>query len=104
MNNDDKQRVKHHFSEHEYAKEMLLFKGEKVLSHKHKYSHLAILASGQAQVTIDSSTIIYTAPACITIAAGVTHEIMALENVTWYCIHATTERDPDKIDKTVIGV
>lgn len=93
----------HHFSDHQYAKEMHLPKGYKAFSHKHTYSHLSILAKGEAIVTTDTSQHIYKAPACINITAGTHHEILALEDVTWYCIHATDETDPDKVDEVLIG-
>jgi len=44
----------------------------------------------------------FTAPACIEIKAGVHHMISALEDVTWFCIHATEETDPLKVDQVLI--
>lgn len=93
----------HHFSDGLYAKQMHLPKGYKAYSHKHTFSHLSILAKGKAQVTTDRGQEVFTAPACIDIAAGLNHEILALEDVTWFCIHATTEDDPDKVDQVLIG-
>ena len=96
-------QIQHHFSDGVYAKQMHLPKGYAAYTHKHAYSHLAILGSGIAQVTLNRETSVYTAPACINIVAGVTHEILALEDITWYCIHATLETDPGKIDEIAIG-
>lgn len=95
--------TKHHFSDNVYAKEMTLPKGHVALSHRHVYSHLSCLAKGKCIVMTDGEQNEYTAPAMIEIKAGVEHQIEALEDVTWFCIHATKETDPDKIDRVVIA-
>jgi quercetin dioxygenase-like cupin family protein len=95
-------RIKHYFSGREYAKHMFLEKGHYADTHKHEYDHLSILAIGVAEVEIDGVKTVYTAPDCITIKAGVEHKITALEDVTWFCIHATTETDPAKVDHVLI--
>lgn len=92
----------HHFSSGVYAKEMHLPKGYMAVSHAHQYDHLSILAQGKAIVKTDEGEQTYTAPACIEIKKGLHHGITALENVTWFCIHATEETDPDKIDEVLI--
>lgn len=94
--------TKHHFSDDIYAKEMTLPAGHVALSHKHKYSHLSCLAKGKCYVMTDGEHKEYTAPAMIEIKAGVEHQIEAVEDVVWFCIHATKETDPNQIDKVVI--
>ena len=94
--------VVHHFSDGIYAKEQYLAKGYKVMTHSHNYSHLSILGKGSAVVTCDGIEKTYNAPACIEIKADVHHEIYALEDVTWFCIHKTDETDINKIDETLI--
>jgi hypothetical protein len=96
-------RIQHHFSEHVYAKEMHLPKDHFAVSHKHPYSHLSILAGGRAVVECDGVETTYRAPACIEIKACVEHRITALDDVTWYCIHATEEKDVSKIDEVLIA-
>jgi quercetin dioxygenase-like cupin family protein len=96
-------QTKHHFSEGLYSKEMTLPKGCRAYSHKHSYSHLSILAKGEVIVTTDTTQHRYTAPACIEIKAQENHEILALEDVTWFCIHATDEKDEHKVDEVLIG-
>ena len=93
----------HHFSSGTYAKQMHLPKGYTAYSHKHNYDHLSILATGRALVATDEEQQEYIAPACITIRAGVNHAITALEDVTWFCIHATDETDETKVDQVIIG-
>jgi quercetin dioxygenase-like cupin family protein len=95
-------QVKHHFSDSVYAKEMRLPKGHYAVSHKHNYDHLSVLASGKALVSVGDQRTIFDAPSCINIGAGVEHRIDALEDIVWYCIHATDEKDVAKIDEVLI--
>jgi len=81
---------------------MTLPKGYEALSHAHKYDHLSILGKGRVIVKTDDTSNEYVAPACIEIKAGTHHSITALEDAVWFCIHATTETDPDAIDKVLI--
>ena len=93
----------HHFSSGLYAKQMHLPKGYFAVSHKHHYDHLSILAKGKAIVKTDlDEGTIYTAPACIEIKKDLNHSITALEDVVWFCIHATSETDVDKVDEVLI--
>jgi len=94
--------ISHHFSDGLYAKEMFLPKGYAALSHSHKYSHLSILAKGKVIVSVNGLETIYTAPTCINIEAHINHEITALKDATWFCIHATEETDINKVDETLI--
>lgn len=94
--------TKHHFSDSIYAKEMHLPKGHVAITHKHSYSHLSILAKGKCVVYLDGKQSVYNAGDCIEIKAGVEHQIEALEDITWFCIHATEEKDPNKIDRVAI--
>lgn len=95
--------TKHHFSDGVYAKEMHLPAGGYAKSHKHAYTHLSILAEGNVIVTVDGEDCIYDAPVCIEIQAGKEHEIHAVTNSTWFCIHATDVCDPNKVDEVLIA-
>jgi hypothetical protein len=53
-------------------------------------------------VTVDDKTECVTGPACLTIKAGKSHKVTALTDVHWFCVHATDETDPDKVDHTLI--
>ena len=94
--------VIHNFSDGLYAKQMVIPKGYVVGQHAHKYSHLSILAKGKVIVKTDNAEVEYTAPACLEIKEGVHHAVEALEDTVWFCIHATDETDPDKIDNVLI--
>ena len=95
-------RTVHHFSSGVYAKQMHLPAGHAAVSHKHAYDHLSILAAGAVVVATDEGSLTFRAPACLTIKAGMNHSITALEDVTWFCIHATEETDPKQVDRVLI--
>jgi hypothetical protein len=92
----------HHFAGGVYAKEAFVPAGYEVSKHTHEYSHLSVLASGQALVTAGGISMVYTGPACIEIKAGLEHKIEAITDVVWFCIHATDETDSDKVDEVLI--
>lgn len=94
--------VIHHFCAGVYAKQMKLPKGYMAVSHQHAYDHMSILAVGKVIVEADGATTTYMAPACIQIKAGIRHQITAIEDAHWFCIHATDETDPEKVDQVLI--
>lgn len=100
--------IKHHFGDGLYAKEIHIPAGMMAGKHRHTYTHLSILAKGRVEVRTDNGTgkLVtrheYTAPACIEIKANVLHQITAIEDSTWFCIHATDEKDPEKVDQVTV--
>jgi quercetin dioxygenase-like cupin family protein len=94
--------ITHHFSSGLYAKECMFPKGAQIVQHKHNYDHLSILAKGKVMVVVDDKEIEVSAPACLKIEADKHHGVLALEDCVWYCIHATSETDPDKVDQVLI--
>jgi len=94
--------ISHHFSDGLYARKMLLPAGHFAVTHAHEYDHLSILAAGRVTVEVDGEVQELRAPACINILAGKHHEIIALEDAVWFCIHATDETDVDKLDEVLI--
>jgi quercetin dioxygenase-like cupin family protein len=95
--------IKHHFSSGVYAKEMLIPKDHIVGTHSHTFDHLSLLASGKVILKTDDSEQSFTAPAVITIVKNKNHEIYAIEDSVWFCIHATNETDPSTIDEVLIS-
>jgi len=94
--------ISHHFSDGVYAKQMRLEKGHLAITHKHNYSHLSILATGHVEITLNGVKSRFKAPYCIEILAGVEHQIYALKDSTFFCIHKTEETDVNKVDKVLI--
>ena len=96
--------ISHHFSDGLYAKESRFSEGTAILKHTHSFSHLSILAKGKVAVMIGEEIEVIEAPACIEIKAGLTHGVKAITDCVWFCIHATDEKDPSKVDNILIGV
>jgi quercetin dioxygenase-like cupin family protein len=96
--------ISHHFSDGLYAKESRFSEGTAILKHTHNFSHLSILAKGKVAVMIGEEIEVIEAPACIEIKAGITHGVKAITDCVWFCIHATDEKDPSKVDEILIGV
>jgi quercetin dioxygenase-like cupin family protein len=94
--------IKHFFSGREYAKQMTLPAAHFAETHVHNYDHLSILAKGVVKVTIDGKEELYAGPTCLVIPANAVHTIVALTDSVWFCIHATDETDPEKVDSVLI--
>lgn len=94
--------IEHHFSSGVYAKQTLIPQGVCLEQHRHSFDHMSILASGQARVDVEGSTLVLNGPAVVDIKANKVHKVTALTPCVWFCIHATEETDPDKIDHTLI--
>ena len=73
-----------------------------VLKHTHNFNHLSILAMGKVVVLKGEELEIVEAPACIEIKTGLTHGVKAITDCVWFCIHATDEKDPSKVDEILI--
>jgi quercetin dioxygenase-like cupin family protein len=96
--------ITHHVSDGLYAKQADFPACLAILKHTHDFSHLSILAKGKVAVMKGEDVEIIEAPACIEIKAGMTHGVKALTDCVWFCIHATDEKDPSKVDDVLIGV
>jgi quercetin dioxygenase-like cupin family protein len=94
--------IAHYFSDREYAKQLTLKQGETAVTHKHVYSHLSILAQGEVVITLDGVKATYTAPTCIVIPAEINHEIHALKDSVFFCVHASEIKDLEHIDEVLI--
>ena len=94
--------ITHHFSDGLYAKEVFVPAGTAIMKHAHNFSHLSILAKGRIAVMKGDVIEIINAPTCIEIKANVIHGIQAMSDCVWFCIHATDETDPDKVDEILI--
>ncbi len=67
--------------------------------HQHVHSHMSGLARGWALFTVDGKSEEIHAPHLFNVESGHDHQVVALTDVTWWCIHATDERDETKIDE-----
>lgn len=94
--------IEHHFVGGLYAKEVRIPAGIKLVGHKHTFDHLSALMQGCVVLEVDGRRTLHDAPLLITIAAGRVHEVTAITDVVWACLHATNETNPDSIDGTLI--
>ena len=96
----EKLQVQHHFSNGVYAKELSIDNLDTcIVSHKHYFDHMSILATGSVELTVDGVKSILTAPAVLNIAAGKHHKVTPLETpIKWFCIHRTDITDPELVD------
>ncbi len=95
-------RVKHFFSGREYAKQMTLPAGHYAETHEHIYDHISILAAGDVIVEIDGERMALSGPDAVVIPAGKKHRIEAVTESVWFCVHATEETDPERVDQVLI--
>ncbi|RKE36637.1 hypothetical protein B0G76_2839 [Paraburkholderia sp. BL23I1N1] len=94
--------IKHYFSGREYAKQMTLEAGNYAETHEHLYDHISILAQGIVTVEIDGAVSYHIGPTAIVIPANKKHRIDAITDSVWFCVHATDETDPDKVDRVLV--
>ena len=57
-------------------------------SHKHEHSHMSILVSGEADVTVDGVTERMTGYRLITIPKNTQHKVVAVTDIVWLCLWA----------------
>lgn len=94
--------IKHHFSSGTYIREMTLKAHHYADTHKHNYDHFWILGSGSVALEVDDAVTVYDGPCVVEIKANKEHRITALCDITGFCVHATSETDPEKMDEVLI--
>ena len=57
-------------------------------SHVHEHSHMSVLVSGMADVTIDGVTERMSGYRLLTIPANTRHSVVAVTDVVWLCLWA----------------
>ncbi len=95
-------QISHHFSSGVYAKEMRFAAGTAAISHRHQFDHMSILVSGRVVVTTPQGVTALVGPSVITMRAAMEHQVEAITDAVWFCIHATEETDVAKIDAGAI--
>lgn len=94
--------IAHHFVGGLYAKETFIPAGVRLPKHVHAFDHMSVLMKGSVVVDVDGDRRLHDAPALLVIKAGKAHEVTAVTDVVWACLHATDETDPDRIDEVLI--
>jgi quercetin dioxygenase-like cupin family protein len=95
-------KIKHHFREDLYMKEMSLPARHWAHSHKHNFDHIAFVYKGRVKVVVNGKETMLDGPDAIQIRADAVHKITAVTDTIWFCLHETDETDPDKIDHTLV--
>jgi quercetin dioxygenase-like cupin family protein len=90
--------IRHHFGGGVYIKETHIPAGCVLVQHKHRYDHLTVLVSGLAIVDGEEKL----GPQIFVIPAEQNHGARTITDCVWLCVHATEERDPDKVDEVLI--
>jgi quercetin dioxygenase-like cupin family protein len=62
--------------------------GHYLESHKHEHSHMSVLVSGDALVTVDGKKTKYSGYNLITIPKNTVHSVLALTDIVWLCLWA----------------
>jgi len=86
-----------------YIKETRIPSGVKLGMHTHTFTHKSVLVSGRSNVSTNGDASAIEAPFVLTIKEGDAHEVSAICDCVWLCIHATKECDPEKIDHTLVA-
>lgn len=93
--------IQHFFGGGVYVKETRFKAGEYGEKHIHEFSHLSTLVSGTAGIQVDEEVQIFEAPFVMVVEAGKFHQVMAITDVVWHCIHATDCTDANHIDNVL---
>lgn len=97
--------VEHHFLPHLYCKLAKIPAGMHLIQHVHTYDHASHLIAGKVLLSLNNgaSWEAIEAPRTLLIRAGIAHQVVALEDSLWYCVHVTDETNVEKIDETLIA-
>ena len=87
-----------------YAKGVFIPAGKSLQNHSHTFTHKSIIAFGYVSVSYDGQKPVRVhGPAVLTIKQGVQHQVTALTDSYWFCIHATDETDAAYIDSALVS-
>lgn len=91
--------IKHYYGPGVYAREIFIPKGSLVTGKLHKYAQLNIMSKGDISVLLEDGVIRVQAPFTVVSPAGTKRVAYAHEDTVWTTILATTETDPDVIER-----
>lgn len=77
--------------------------GRVLQMHTHTFTHKSVLCHGRAMVTAGGISRVVEGPDVLTVQSGSPHEVEALTDCVWLCIHATDETDPEMVDHRIVG-
>lgn len=71
--------------------------GMVLFSHMHAYDHLSVLLSGRARLSRDGIETVLQGPWFVEIKAGVQHELHAITDCVWDCLHGLEQSQDDPL-------
>ncbi len=86
-----------------YIKRVDIPAGRTLFNHTHTFTHKSVLVSGRVRVTSGDASREISGPAILTIRRGIPHQVDALSDSVWLCLHASLETDPERIDHKLVG-
>lgn len=103
---DNEPPLIHNFSEKSYVREIFMEKGQFIIGHKHKTTHLNIVQTGRAYLWIDGVVSTIQAPFTFESKAGCRKALYILEDMFWSTVHVNEddERDLDKLKDRFVDV
>jgi hypothetical protein len=96
-------KVTHHFSDGLYARELFIPAGTVLTGEIHKTENLNIMSQGDLSLFANGETFRVQAPYTVVSPPGTKRAAFAHSDTVWTTIHATDERDVDKIKEAFIA-
>lgn len=93
----------HYFAEGLYAREITIPKGTVLTGKIHKTEHLNIVSKGEISVVTEDGNRRISAPCTFVAKPGTKRVGYAHEDTVWTTIHATKERDIEKLELELIA-
>jgi quercetin dioxygenase-like cupin family protein len=101
---NDSYVIRHHFTDGVYAREMHIPAGHVVIGKIHRHEHLNFISKGRAVVLTEAGGLHEVAAGDTLISpVGVKRLLLTREDTVWTVVHATKEKDLDKIEASVIA-
>ncbi len=95
--------VEHLFSSQGvYARTLFIPKGVMLTGKIHKFAQINILLKGDIEVLVDGEVRRLRAPFMFVAPPGTKRIALAHEDTLWTTVHATTETDPDEIERQFV--
>jgi len=93
--------IEHHFSDGLYIKKTIIPAGVELPQHAHQYAHASVVVDGLGTFSAGSRVIEFGPGDILNVPARTAHRLVALTEVTWLCIHATSCTDLALLDRSL---
>ena len=103
---DEADPAKHFHAPGTYGRQLFIPADQLIVGKIHKYSHINIISSGIINVVTEFGVARYDAtdhPVTFISEPGTKRVVYAVTDTYWTCVHATNEKDLEKIEDEVIA-